>query len=200
MTDLPRFWSGVLIAAACGALAACSALSGGSSAPSPVTLTTGPAAPQSAAAQAGTEPGILAVTKAGALNLLDVVTAKYYAPSAGTSMFVASTEKSGQANYLREGVYLRSGGLFLSQACCEGLGQTGGRSANGARLLLEAGPDGTVTKQVATGFANLTHDSLAVSPDGGWLLYVGGTSLYVSKGGARPKQLSSGDFPAAAWA
>ena len=360
MTGLSRFCSGVLLVSACGALAACSPLSGGSSAPSAATLTTGPGAAQSAAAQptatsaaaqAGTEPGILAVTKAGALvrldpatgavtqtlvpsgvtgdevsaakgtvyftaeqahqcsvesvpeaggtptviapggepavspdgtklaytkwpynsdvgcaeqyagpgtsddliirtlasghtvtfpqgastqggliapishlswsadsshlavslasiednegwalNLLDVATAKYYAPSAGTSMFVASTEKSGQANYLREGVYLPNGDLFLSQACCEGLGQTGDRSTNGARLLLEAGPDGTVTKQVAVGFANLTHDSLAVSPDGAWLLYVGGANLYVSKGGAKPAQLSSSGFLAATWA
>jgi hypothetical protein len=135
-----------------------------------------------------------------ALNLLDVATAKSYVPGPGTSMFTSSTEKKGQATYLREGVYLPDGGLFLSQACCEGLGQTGDRATNGTRLLLEAKPDGTVTKQVAIGYANLTHNSLAVSPDGGWLLYVGGTSLYVSKGGARPAQLSSSGFLAATWA
>ncbi len=67
-------------------------------------------------------------------------------------------------------------------------------------LLLEASPSGTVTKQVAVGFANLTHDRLTVSPDGAWLLYVGGTSLYVSKGGARPKEPSNSGFPAATWA
>jgi hypothetical protein len=37
-------------------------------------------------------------------------------------------------------------------------------------------------------------------PDGGWLLYVGGTSLYVSRGGAKPAQLSDSGFLAAAWA
>ena len=364
MTDLSRFWSGALIAVVCGALTACSPLSGGSSSPSAATLTTGAGAAKSAAAppaapstapstapQAGAEPAILAVTKAGALvrldqatgavtktlvpsgvtgdeisaangtvyftteqahqcsvesvpeaggaptviapggepavspdgtklaytkwpynsdagceqqyagpgtsddliirtlasgqtvtipqqssaqgelvapishlswsadsshlavslasiednegwalNLLDVATAKYYVPGPGTSMFVASTEKTGTASYLREGVYLPDGALFLSQACCEGLGQTASRATDGARLLLEAGPDGTVTKQVAIGYASLTHDSLAVSANGAWLLYVGGTSLYVSKGGAKPAQLSSSAFLAATWA
>ena len=364
MTDLSRFCSGALIAVACGALAACSPLTGGSSSPSAATLTTGtltagPAATQSAAAPStaksaaphGAEPAILAVTKAGALvrldpatgavtktlvpsgvtgdeisaasgtvyftteqahqcsvesvpeaggapavialggepavspdgtklaytkwpynsdggceqqyagpgtsddliirtlatgqtvtipqqssaqgalvapishlswsadsshlavslaaiednegwalNLLDVATARYYIPGPGTSMFVASTEKTGTATYLREGVYLPDGDLFLSQACCEGLGQTASRATNGARLLLEAGPNGAVTKQVAIGYASLTHDSLAASPDGAWLLYVGGTSLYVSKGGAKPAQLSGSAFLAATWA
>lgn len=48
---------------------------------------------------------------------------------------------------------------------------------------------------MAIGFANLTHDSLAVSPDGAWLPYVGGANLYVSKGGAKPAQLSSSGVP-----
>lgn len=133
------------------------------------------------------------------LNLLDLATARYYVPGPGASMFTASTEKPGQAVYLREGVYLPDGDLFLSQACCEGMGETSDRTADGSRLLLEANPAGTETRQVAIGFASLTHDSLAVSPDGAWLLYVGGASLYVSKGGATPRELSGSGFLAAAW-
>jgi hypothetical protein len=134
-----------------------------------------------------------------ALNLIDVATAKTYVPGPGASMYTAATEKSAQATYLREGVYLPDGDLFLSQACCEGIGENADKTADGSRLLLEASPAGAEVKQVAIGYANLTHDSLAVSPDGTWLLYVGGTSLYVSKGGAIPKELSGSGFLAAAW-
>ena len=43
--------------------------------------------------------------------------------------------------------------------------------------------------QVAIGFATLDHDSLDASPDGNWLLYLGGGDLYVSRGGAAPRKL-----------
>jgi hypothetical protein len=56
-----------------------------------------------------------------------------------------------------------------------------------------------VTRQVAVGYPSLTHDSLAVSANGGWLLYLGGGNLYVSKGGATPTELSDSRFLAAAW-
>jgi hypothetical protein len=56
-----------------------------------------------------------------------------------------------------------------------------------------------VTRQVAVGYPSLTHDSLAVSANGGWLLYLGGGNLYVSKGGATPTELSNSRFLAAAW-
>lgn len=53
---------------------------------------------------------------------------------------------------------------------------------------------------MAIGFASLTHDSLAVSPDGAWLPYMGGANLYVSQDGAKPAQLSTSGFLAATWA
>jgi hypothetical protein len=43
----------------------------------------------------------------------------------------------------------------------------------------------------------MTHDSLAVSPNGGWLLYLGGGNLYVPKGGATSTELASSGFLAA---
>jgi hypothetical protein len=52
--------------------------------------------------------------------------------------------------------------------------------------------------QVAIGFANLDHTSLDVSSDGQWLLYLAGNDLYVSAGGATPKELTGG-LIAAAW-
>ncbi len=47
------------------------------------------------------------------------------------------------------------------------------------------------------GFPTLAHTSLAVNRTGQWLLYLAGTSLYVSDNGATPRQLGSG--LAAAW-
>jgi hypothetical protein len=49
------------------------------------------------------------------------------------------------------------------------------------------------------GFLKTVHDSLNVSPDGNWLLYLGGGDLYVSQAGARPREITSG-LAAAAWA
>jgi hypothetical protein len=58
---------------------------------------------------------------------------------------------------------------------------------------------GTLVRQVAVGYVSLEHTSLDVSSDGGWLLYLAGNSLYVSQGGATPRQLTAG-LIAAAWA
>jgi hypothetical protein len=52
--------------------------------------------------------------------------------------------------------------------------------------------------QVAIGFPGLPHTSLAVNRSGKWLLYLAGTTLYVSDRGARPRGLGSG-LIAAAW-
>ena len=53
---------------------------------------------------------------------------------------------------------------------------------------------------MAIGFASLTHDNLAVSPDGAWLPYMGGANLYVSTGGAKPAHLPGSGLLAATWA
>jgi len=132
-----------------------------------------------------------------AVNLLDVATARYYQSGSGVSSVTSATEDEAKGGYLREGVYLPDGGLFISQACCAGAGS--GAKPDASRLLLEVNQTGTVTRQVAIGFASLTHDSLAVSASGRWLLYLGGGNLYVSKGGATPTELSTSGFLAAAW-
>jgi len=51
---------------------------------------------------------------------------------------------------------------------------------------------------VAVGYISLDHTSLDVSSDGGWLLYLAGDSLYVSQGGATPRELTT-RLIAAAW-
>ena len=78
--------------------------------------------------------------------------------------------------------------------CCAGV-----PAKTDAPLLWEVQPNGAMIRQVAIGFANTAHNSLDVSADGNWLLYLGGGALYVSQGGARPSQVATG-LVAAAWA
>jgi WD40-like Beta Propeller Repeat len=132
-----------------------------------------------------------------AVNLLDVATAQYYQSGTGVSTVTSANEDVAKGGYLREGVYLPDGDVFISQACCTGTGPLAKPDAS--RLLLEVNQGGTVTRQVAVGYPTLTHDSLAVSANGGWLLYLGGGDLYVSKGGATPTELSNSGFLAATW-
>lgn len=69
---------------------------------------------------------------------------------------------------------------------------------NTSRLMWEVQPGGRLVRQVAIGFASTDHVSLDASPDGDWLLYLGGNALFVSRGGVRPSQVTSG-LIAAAW-
>jgi hypothetical protein len=128
-----------------------------------------------------------------ALNVVDTATARFYQAGAGVTTVPVAGAPNRQASYLREGVYLPDGDLFVSRACCAGF-----PVRNTSRVMWEVGPDGVLKQQVAVGFAGLDHTSLAVSPDGDWLLYLAGTDLYVSRGGARPILLTSG-LIAATW-
>lgn len=53
-------------------------------------------------------------------------------------------------------------------------------------------------RQVAVGFTDRDHTSLAVDRSGKELLYLSGTDLYVSDGGQRPR-LVTGGVIAATW-
>ena len=75
------------------------------------------------------------------------------------------------------------GNLFVSRACCGGV-----PVQNTSRLMWEVSTAGALVHQVAIGFASLDHTSLAVSPDGGWLLYLAGHDLYVSPRRCDPGQ------------
>ena len=83
--------------------------------------------------------------------------------------------------------------LFVSRACCGD-----DRVQNTSRLMWEVDTSGTLVHQVAIGFVNLDHTSLDVSSDGNWLLYLAGNTLYVSRAGATPKELTTG-LAAADW-
>ena len=85
------------------------------------------------------------------------------------------------------------GNLFVSRACCAGV-----PVRNTSRLMWEVTTAGGFVHQVAIGFPNLDHTSLDVSPTGDWLLYLAGTDLYVSQGGATPHEVTSA-LVAAAW-
>jgi hypothetical protein len=126
------------------------------------------------------------------LALVNTPVAKYYLRGAGVAFVLPTGQPTPQQSYLREGVYLPDGNLFVSRACCGGVPEH-----NTSRLMWEVSPAGTLIHQVAIGFADLDHDSLDASPDGKWLLYLGGGGLYVSRGGAAPRQLTSGLIAAA---
>jgi hypothetical protein len=121
------------------------------------------------------------------LDLVNTAVAKYYFRGAGVSYVMPTGQPTPQLSYLREGVYLPDGDLFVSRACC-----AGDPPRNTSRLMWEVSPSGTLVRQVAIGFATEDHDSLDASPDGSWLLYLGGGDLYVSRGGATPSKLASG--------
>ena len=127
------------------------------------------------------------------LALVDTARARYYLSGAGISYVPATGAPDRPRSYLREGVYLPDGNLFVSRACCGGF-----PVHNTSRLMWEVNPSGGLVRQVAIGYANLEHTSLDASPDGRWLLYLAGRDLYVSPGTARPHLVARG-LAAAAW-
>jgi hypothetical protein len=128
-----------------------------------------------------------------AVNLVDTTTAKSYLTGDGVNTVPVTGSPTAQQSYLREGIYLPNNELFVSRACCGGV-----PVRNTSRLMWEVHADGSLAHEVAIGYATLDHTSLAVSANGGWLLYLAGNDLYVSQGGARPSKLTDG-LIAAAW-
>ena len=128
-----------------------------------------------------------------AVNIVDTASAQSYMDGPGVTPMPVTGDPTPQQSYLREGVYMPGGNLFVSRACCGGF-----PPHNTSRLMWEVAPNGMMTHQVAIGFPAMDHLSLNVSSDGNWLLYLGGNDLYVSQGGARPTQVGSG-LIAAAW-
>jgi hypothetical protein len=129
-----------------------------------------------------------------ALVIVDTSQAKYYLSGPGTTNVPATGSPNPQGSYLREGVFLPDGNLFVSRACCAGL-----PVRNTSRLMWEVTTAGAYVRQVAIGYASLDHVSLDASADGNWLLYLARRTLYVSHHGQTPSELTSG-LIAAAWA
>jgi hypothetical protein len=132
------------------------------------------------------------------IELVDTATAKFYEYGAGVVNVPPTGQPTPVQSYLYQAVYLPDGNLFVSRACCAGV-----PPRNTSRLMWEVTPAGAFIRQVAVGFPSLTHQSLAVSPDGQWLLYVaagqtGGGDLYISHDGATPRTLAHA-MVAAAW-
>jgi predicted small lipoprotein YifL len=127
------------------------------------------------------------------LALVDTATAHYYLSGTGISYVPVTGQPTPQRSYLREGVYLPDGDLFVSRACCGGV-----PVKNTSRLMWEVTPAGALVHQVAIGYPALDHTSLDASARGGWLVYLAGQDLYVSAGGATPHEVTKG-LLAAAW-
>jgi len=125
--------------------------------------------------------------------IVDLAQANYYLTGTGTTYLPATGAPTPRLSYLREAVYLPNGDLFVSRACCAGV-----PVRNTSRLMWEVDATGGLVHQVAIGYPNLDHTSLDVNPDGRWLLYLAGHDLYISRGGATPRKLTSG-YIAAAW-
>ena len=126
------------------------------------------------------------------LDIVDTSAAKYYLPpGSGVTNVPVSGSPSAQRSYLREGVFLPDGNLFISRACCGGV-----PVRNTSRLMWEVTTSGALVHQVAIGYPNLDHVSLAAS--GQWLLYLAGNDLYISQNGNMPVKLTGG-LIAAAW-
>jgi hypothetical protein len=132
-----------------------------------------------------------------ALNVVDTAQAQYYASGAGVTTVPVTGDPNAQASYFEEGVYLPDGELFVSRACCAGV-----PVQDTSQLMWEVSTTGAFVHQVAVGYPSLRHFSLDVSSDGRWLLYVAAGApsgaLYVSQGGATPRELAAG-IVAAAW-
>jgi hypothetical protein len=128
------------------------------------------------------------------LVIVNTATARYYGPpGAGLTSVPVTGSPSAERSYIREGVFLPDGNLFISRACCGGV-----PIRNTSRLMWEVAPSGALVHQVAIGYPNLDHVSLAADPSGQWLLYLAGGDLYVSQDGNTPSKLTSG-LIAAAW-
>jgi hypothetical protein len=128
-------------------------------------------------------------------NLVIVTTplAQYYFTGPGTADVPVTGAPDPQDSYIREGVFLADGDLFISRACCAGT-----QRPDESRLMWEVTTTGRFVRQVAIGYPNLEHTSLDVSANGQWLLYLAGHDLYVSRDGAVPSYLRDG-LIAAAW-
>ena len=96
-------------------------------------------------------------------------------------------------SYIREGIYMPDGNLFISRACCAGV-----PVRNTSRLMLETTTRGALIHQVALGFKDEEHLSLAAAPSGHWLLYLADHDLWVSRDGNIPTKLATG-LIAASW-
>ena len=126
--------------------------------------------------------------------IVDTAVARYYVqPGSGVTFVPVTGSPTPQRSYLREGIFLPDGNLFVSRACCGGV-----PIRNTSKLMWVVDLSGNLVHQVAIGFADLDHDSLAADTSGQWLLYLAGHVLYVSHGGNRPSALGSG-FIAVTW-
>ncbi|HEX6931985.1 MAG TPA: hypothetical protein VF162_07575 [Streptosporangiaceae bacterium] len=127
------------------------------------------------------------------LYLVNTSVARYYViPGPGVAA-VPVTGADAQRSYIREGVYLPDGNLFISRACCGGF-----PVHNTSRLMWEVSSTGALVHQVAIGFVNKQHVSLAADGSGHWLLYLADHDLYVSQDGNIPSRLATG-LIAATW-
>ncbi len=124
--------------------------------------------------------------------VFDPATSNYYVGPGATPVPVTGADAG--ASYYREAVFQPDGDLFVNRVCCSGI-----PIRTTSSLMLTVDPSsGATVRQIAVGFTDVDHSSLDVDRSGHWLLYLSGSSLYVSDDGARPTSLATG-LAAAAW-
>jgi hypothetical protein len=74
-------------------------------------------------------------------------------------------------SYIREGIYMPDGNLFIRRACCAGI-----PVRSSSRLMWEITTGGALIHRVALGFKDEEHLSLAAARNGHWLLYLATTT------------------------
>ena len=143
--------------------------------------------------------------------ILSPATAQFYLTGPGITSVPVTGSPDASDSYYNEGVYLPDGNLFVNRDCCLGV-DPGHAPPADSNLMQEVSSSGSLVKNVAIGIQQDDHTSLSVDPTGNWLLYIAGTpggtdangtvpptgALYVSQGGARPTQITTGIL-AAAW-
>ncbi len=131
------------------------------------------------------------------VNLVDTGQAHYFVTGAGVVTVPVTGSPDPDGTVLGEADYLPNGDLFVNRFCCEGW-----PGSSVSSLMWEVTASGAFVHQVALGNPAYGHSSLDVNSDGRWLLYVAHTvdaaTLYVSQGGATPRELTTG-LIAAAW-
>lgn len=128
------------------------------------------------------------------VDIVDTASAHTYLPgNPGVTNLAVTGSPTPKISYLRQGIFLPDGNLFVSRACCGGF-----PVHNTSQLLWIVDASGQQVHQVAVGYPSKEHLSLAADSSGQWLLYLSGTDLFASYAGQTPAKVASG-FLAAAW-
>jgi hypothetical protein len=133
------------------------------------------------------------------LRVINPATDHYYLGQSGAGTDVppngTGVPATARQTFLRQGVFLPDGRLFVVHRCCWGWPP----KTTLEHLDIVEGGTGAVARQVAVGVTTKDHTSLDADASGRWLLYLSGSTVMVSDGGATPTVLTSTGYQAVDW-